>query len=86
MPTLGAHFPDDEAKIVENAAAVSPQEKTGPYIVEAVRQRLQREGLLPVNERAEVLAAIEEIGVGPALEVLRRASRRKGAQVRTVAA
>jgi hypothetical protein len=77
MPTLGAHFTDDFSAIIEGVAATSPEKKVGPWITEACRQRLEREGLLPNNPRAEVLAAIEEIGVDRAIEVLRKAIRRK---------
>lgn len=75
MPTLGGHFPDDEVQSVKDAASVSAQKQVGPYIVEAVRQRMARDGMMPGNPKAELLAAVEEIGVEPALEILRRERR-----------
>lgn len=77
MPSLGVYFTDQEAEAVESAAAVSTEKKPSPYIAEAVRQRLAREGMLPGNPRAEINAAIEEVGVDRALEVLKKAVRRK---------
>lgn len=77
MPTLGGHFPEEEASSVRRAASASEQKQVGPYIVEAVRQRLARDGLMPANPKAELLAAVEEIGVVPALEILRREQRAK---------
>lgn len=79
MPTLGGHFPEDEVADVKAAASLSPQKQVGPYIVEAVRQRMARDGMMPGNPKAELLAAVEEIGVGPALEILRREQRAKTA-------
>lgn len=77
MPTLGAHFPDNVVETVENAAKASPEQKVGPYIVEAVRQRMAREGTLPGNPYAELLSAAEEIGVDQALDAVKRAARAK---------
>jgi hypothetical protein len=63
MPTLGGHFSDDLEALVKCAARAAPEGKVGPYIVEAVRQRLEREGLLtqkPVSV-AELHAALDRI-------------------------
>jgi predicted hydrolase (HD superfamily) len=76
MPSLGVYFSDEEATAVDAAAVVSPEKKPSPYIAEAVRQRLSREGMLPGNPRAEINAAIEEVGVDRALEALRKEKRR----------
>lgn len=86
MPTISAHVTEEEEKAVELAVAASEEKKMAPYVKEAVFRRMAREGMLPGNPRAEINAAIEEVGVEHALELLRKASRRKGAQVRTVAA
>jgi len=64
---------------VELAAKASPQKKVGPYIAEAVRQRLERDGMLPEDHHAEIIAAADEIGVEKALAILTRANRRKAA-------
>jgi hypothetical protein len=68
MPTLGAHFAETETEIVRNAAKAAGHVKSdgepsvGPYIAEAVRQRLEREGYLPGTkeharrEKLEILA------------------------------
>jgi hypothetical protein len=77
MPTLGAHFSDDEAPAVEAAAKVSPEKKTGPYIAEAVRQRMGREGMLPGNPHAELIAAADEVGVENAVAALKREARKR---------
>lgn len=66
MPSLAGHFPDPLAEIVEAAASTSPEKKVGPYITEAVRQRLEREGFIPNTPRSAVrdlaLAAAETAG------------------------
>ena len=67
MPTFGAHFSDDEAHIVEAAAKAAGQ-KLAPYIADAVRSRMQREGMLPGSAEAEAQAEAREMiaAVGPA--------------------
>lgn len=85
MPTISTVATEEEAKAIEIAAGASEEKRVSPYVLEAIRQRMSREGMLPGNPRAEINAAIDEMGVDSALDVLRRASRRKGAQVRTVA-
>jgi hypothetical protein len=53
MPTLGTHFTDSEAERIQEIAAVSPQKRVSPWIGEAIRQRLEREGLLPGSPSAD---------------------------------
>ena len=66
MPTLGAHFSDGEAPHVEAAAKAAGQ-KLAPYIADAVRARMQREGMLPGSPEAEALAEARDLiaAVGP---------------------
>lgn len=56
---------------VETVAPLSPEKKVGPWIAEAIRQRLQREGHLSHDVAAELAAAVDEVG-GPekAVEIL----------------
>jgi hypothetical protein len=77
MPSFGTYFSDEEAPAVEAAARISPEKKVAPYIAEAVRQRMAREGTLPTDPRAELLAAAEEVGMDRALDALKRAARTK---------
>ena len=66
MPTLGVHFSDDEAPSVEAAAKAAGQ-KLAPYIADAVRARMQREGMLPGSPEAEALTEAREMiaAIGP---------------------
>ena len=66
MPTLGVHFPDDESPSVEAAAKAAGQ-KLAPYIADAVRARMQREGMLPGSQEAEALAEARDLiaAIGP---------------------
>ena len=66
MPTLGVHFPDDEATRVESAAKAAGQ-KLAPYIADAVRARMQREGMLPGTPEATALAEARDLiaAIGP---------------------
>ena len=66
MPTFGVHFPDDEAHIVEAAAKAAGQ-KLAPYIADAVRGRMQREGMLPGSPEAEAITEAREMiaAIGP---------------------
>jgi hypothetical protein len=66
MPTFGAHFSDDESTIVEAAAKAAGQ-KLAPYIADAVRARMQREGMLPATQVAEALAEARDLiaAIGP---------------------
>ncbi len=66
MPTLGAHFSDDEAPHV-GAAAKAARQKLGPYIADAVRTRMRSEGMLPGCAEAEALAEARDLiaAIGP---------------------
>lgn len=66
MPTFGAHFSDDEAPSVEAAAKAAGQ-KLAPYIADAVRARMQREGMLPGSPEAEALTEARDLiaAIGP---------------------
>ena len=66
MPTFGAHFSDAEARSVEAAAKAAGQ-KLAPYIADAVRSRMQREGMLPGSPEAEALTEAREMiaAIGP---------------------
>ena len=77
MPTLGSHFSDETAAVVEAAAKASSAKKVGPYIAEAVMQRLEREGMMPGNPTAEILAVANEVGHEDSLIALRNLQRRK---------
>jgi hypothetical protein len=77
MPTLGAHFSDAEAEDVKKAARVSDEQQVGPYIAVAVRQRMEREGMLPGNPRSELLSAAEEVGIEDAIATLKREAAKK---------
>jgi hypothetical protein len=75
MPTLGSHFNGDEARELQEIAAKSPQKRVGPWIREAVNQRLEREGYLPGSPaydlRVEALRAAEIAGPDAVLRALR---------------
>jgi hypothetical protein len=75
MPTISAHVSEKFSAIVETAAKNSPEDKVGPWLAEAAKQRLEREGLMPGDPKAEILAAVSQIGTERALEVLREAAR-----------
>lgn len=75
MPTISSHVSDEFARTVETAAAASAEKKVGPYIAEAVRRRLEREGMLPGDPQAEVLASAGEVGFEDANQVLKRVAR-----------
>ena len=66
MPTFGAHFSDDEATHVEAAAKAAGQ-KLAPYIADAVRARMQRDGMLPGSAEADALAEARGViaAIGP---------------------
>jgi len=66
MPTFGAHFSEEEAPSVEAAAKAAGQ-KLAPYIADAVRSRMQREGMLPGSQEAEALAEARDLiaAIGP---------------------
>ena len=75
MPTLGTHFDDEQAKELQKIAANSLQKKIGPWIREAVNQRLEREGFIPgtpaFDVRAEAASAAEFAGADKVLAALR---------------
>jgi hypothetical protein len=77
MPSIGVYFSDDEVEAVELASKASPEKKPSPYIAEAVRQRMAREGMLPGNPTAELIGFAQEIGLDAALTALKRAARIK---------
>lgn len=79
MPTISAHVTDHTADAVIAAARISKEAKVGPYIAEAVRQRMAREGTAVPDPRAELFAAAEEVGIDNALAALAavRGVRRK---------
>ncbi len=63
MPSLGVYLNEENAALVEKAAKASGSEKVSPYIAEAVRQRLEREGHLPGTKqhaRREMLAILDQ--------------------------
>lgn len=64
---------------VSSAVRASSEKKPGPYIAEAVRQRMAREGMLPGNPAAELLASANEVGMEAALAALANLKRRKRA-------
>ena len=66
MPTLSGHFSEDEAPHVEAAAKAAGQ-KLAPYIADAVRSRMQREGMLPGSPEADALAEARDLiaAIGP---------------------
>jgi hypothetical protein len=77
MPTISAHLPDQEFDAFETAVKASAEKKQGPYIAEAVRQRMEREGMLPGNPHAELVAAAEEVGIEHAVSALKREARKR---------
>ena len=60
MPTLGVYFSNNEARHVATAAKASG-ENVSPYIADAVRSRMQREGMLPGTPEAEALAEARDL-------------------------
>jgi len=66
MPTLGVHFSAEEAHSVE-AAAKAASQRLAPYIADAVRARMQREGMLPGSPEADALAEARDLiaAIGP---------------------
>jgi hypothetical protein len=65
---------DDDAGNLQRIAAQSPQRKVGPWIGEAIRQRLEREGLLPgtpvYNVRELAAQAADVIGADRVIAML----------------
>ena len=66
MPTLGVYFSNNEARHVATAAKASG-ENVSPYIADAVRSRMQREGMLPGTPEADALAEARDLiaAIGP---------------------
>lgn len=75
MPTFGTYFTDEEAEAVNAAAGMSKEGKPSPYIAEAVRQRMKREGIKPNDPRTALWAAVEEIGPERALQLIQAKTR-----------
>ncbi len=80
MPSHGVYFSDDEYLHVERAALISPEKKPSPYIAEAVRQRMARDGFTPENPLAEVMALVQELGPEESLDALAERARIKARQ------
>lgn len=74
MPSTGIYL-SDEINAAVVAAATSKSMKVSPWVAEAVEQRLIREGMMPGDPQAEVMAAVAIVGVEKALTVLRKAAR-----------
>lgn len=77
MPTIGAHVSDDLEAVIKSAAKASPEKKPGPWLAEAARQRLEREGMMPGNPMAELIATAQELGVEKAKQILTAAARKE---------
>ena len=63
MPTYSCHIPDSETADLDRAIATQSGGKEGPWIREAVNQRLEREGFIPGTKehaRREKLAILEK--------------------------
>lgn len=75
MPSHGVYFNDNEFDAVTAAAAMSKEGSVSPYIAEAVRIRMKREGIQHNDPRTALWAAVEEIGPTRALEILSAQSR-----------
>lgn len=71
--------PSDIIGAAKEAAAAKFKNRKGgwsAWIVEAISERLTREGKMPEDARAELAAAAEEVGgTKRALEILQRANR-----------
>jgi hypothetical protein len=80
MPTLGTHFADEIVPTIMAAAKASEQEAVGPYIREAVMQRLTRDGMMPGNDRAELNAVIEDMGAAKLLALAKAELQREAAE------
>jgi hypothetical protein len=79
MPSLSAHFTDDEIDLVLAAAKISGEKRPGTYITGAVRQRLERDGYVKGTPKADIrliaLATAEVIGEERVLAALEGAKR-----------
>ena len=61
MPTLGTYVSDEIADAVAAAAKETTGGKIAPWLGEAARQRLEREGRLPGSARAQVLSEMVDL-------------------------
>lgn len=61
MPTLGTYVTDEIAEVIKTAAAAETGGKVAPWLGEAARQRLEREGRLPGSARAQVLSEMVDL-------------------------
>lgn len=67
---------------MENYVATLPNETRSGWLTELAMQELGKQGLLPGSDRAELDAAVAEVGgLSEAVEVLRRSARRREAIV-----
>jgi hypothetical protein len=78
MPTISAHVDEATAQAVLTAAKLSTEKKPGPWIGEAVRQRLERDGQLPCDPNAELITLAEALGHESACRALREKIRAIG--------
>lgn len=67
MPTLGAYVNDEIARAINAAAEETTGGKIAPWLGEAARQRLEREGRLPGTDRAKAIAEMVDLvdALGP---------------------
>lgn len=72
-------MPDQLWDIVEVHAPTTPGKDRSGYIRNLVEQDLAQSGKLPGTVHAEIIAAADEVGHDRALEILRKAGRRKAA-------
>jgi hypothetical protein len=70
-------MPEETWALVEERAPTTPGRDRSGYIANLVDEDLRSAGLMPSDERAEILAVIEEVGIERALEILRRANRKQ---------
>jgi len=69
---------DDELATAAEKRATEDRRSLSAHIAILVERDARASGALPGNPRAEILAAIDEVGDEAALTVLRRERRRKG--------
>lgn len=60
MPTISSYVSDEFAEAVGRAAGASSEKRIAPWIAEACRQRLERDGMLPGSAEAEARAKFDE--------------------------
>lgn len=76
MAGLNGHLPDQHLDRFKAAVEASTEGKPGPYITNAVFQRMEREGFDENNPLSEVMAIAQEIGPARAVEALIAAQRK----------